>query len=135
MLVLLEAIERRYCHHFLCCVCCICSIHEKKKGTPPKHECCKNNKGSSNGMEYEGILLIATRAPSKCYVIAVIVSDDDKIMQEHLKHPTDASDKKANLPLWILEPKILANPSHQKYGCKAFLCTCTGTCCHLTGHK
>ena len=98
----------------LCRVCHICAIWKRKGKHLPKHECCKNYEGSSKGMESEGILQMAIKAPSQGFVMSVIVSDNDSTMQAHLQYATDASNKKARLPPWILEPKFLADPGHRK---------------------
>ena len=92
-------------------------------------------------MESAAIVKMVTEGPSKGYVVDWVVSNDDSTMRAHLRHQQpdeaeaaepaqgrtrkrqriNASDK-GQLPKWIWETVLKANPNHQNkvVACKFF---------------
>ena len=66
-----------------------CDYVEKRGEEATEHECPKNFKGSSKSMKASVILKMVEDAFYNQFIIVdVIVSDDDRTMQDVLKHPS-----------------------------------------------
>ena len=97
--------------------CSTCSSAETRGVETPEHDCPRNYKGSSKGMEAHGALSLVKKldksSNSKLYVEA-FVTDDDTSIRSLLSHDLSPQGTgKGKLPLHIPEPKWLADPSNR----------------------
>jgi hypothetical protein len=79
---------------------------------PMEHEDCVRNyrTGSSKAMEATAALELILMLHGKGISVEHIVSDDDSTMRAHLRH---IGNEKGKLPLDVLEPTFLCDPSHR----------------------
>eukprot|EP00957_Ditylum_brightwellii_P007295 554243-Ditylum_brightwellii.AAC.1 len=127
-----------------CMICCkfcgICNATERVGKVPEEHECCKNDEGSSKGMEaFAALELIKKTFNNRGFIVVFIVANNDSSMKALLCHSYE--DHKANkenfvwpqtpskdrrlgkklcntgkLPLDIPKPKWFANqPTEQRW--------------------
>ena len=80
---------------------------------PMDHDNCPRNylTGSSKAMEASAALELLLQLHDLGVEIEFIVSDDDSTMRAHLKHI--GTHKHGKLPLHIIEPLFLCDPSHR----------------------
>ena len=72
----------------ICCkLCSVCTVAEKVGKEPEEHECCKNYKGSSKGMEAFAALELVKKAYfDRGFIVGFIVAGDDSSMKALLHH-------------------------------------------------
>ena len=92
--------------------CTICDIAIAMGEEPMEHEDCVRNyrTGSSKAMEATAALELILMLHGKGISVEHIVSDDDSTMRAHLRH---IGNEKGKLPLDVLEPTFLCDPSHR----------------------
>ena len=89
-----------------------CDIALAMGEEPMDHEDCVRNykTGSSKTMEATAALELIITLDGQGIGVEFIVSDDDSTMRAHLKH---IGNDKGKLPINVLEPTFLCDPSHR----------------------
>ena len=92
--------------------CTTCDIALAMGEEPMDHEDCVRNykTGSSKAMEATAALELIITLDGQGIGVEFIVSDDDSTMRAHLKH---IGNDKGKLPINVLEPTFLCDPSHR----------------------
>ena len=93
----------------MCIQCSICLSAQKIDSSVKKHVCHVNHYGKFKGMEAKCLVILALRAPESCYMITIIISDDESGTRKCIRY----GPQRGNLPLTFCIPKFLADPSHR----------------------
>ena len=107
--------------------CRTCDTWEQKGKPACPHTCVKNYTGFSKGMESAAIVEMATQAPQKGFVIAIVVSSNDSTMRAQMTQ-AGPDNPKGKLTPWIFAPSFLADPSHRNKVVSSIFFPCLCKC-------